>query len=156
MSSQWREQRYALGAEHVYMKAPGSVMRCCHCEDILLVITHRDGGYLLGFQKMMWLELGEDPHHQEQAGSSPRCRVGQTPTPFLQQQCPAGATLGPIPEIGPQHDILADQVNDGVAQNKTRRHFGDAQVTNRLGSQPHNSGRDRYDQAIGQPAGSEK
>jgi ribosomal protein S27E len=47
-----------LGAEHVYMKAPGSVVRCCHCEDVLLVITHRDGGYLLGFQKMMWLELG--------------------------------------------------------------------------------------------------
>jgi hypothetical protein len=47
-----------LGAEHVYMQAPGAVVRCCHCEDVLLVITRRDGGYLLGFQQVMWLEIG--------------------------------------------------------------------------------------------------
>jgi ribosomal protein S27E len=47
-----------MGAEHVYMQAPGAVVRCCHCEDVLLVITQRDGGYLLGFQQVMWLEIG--------------------------------------------------------------------------------------------------
>lgn len=46
-----------LGAEHVYMKAPGSVVRCCHCEGVLLVITQRDDGYLLGFQQLGWLEI---------------------------------------------------------------------------------------------------
>ncbi len=34
------------------------VVRCCHCEGVLLVITQREGGYLLGFQQVMWLEIG--------------------------------------------------------------------------------------------------
>jgi len=47
-----------LGAEHVYLQAPGIVVRCLHCEGVLLVITRRDGGYLLGFQQLGWLEIG--------------------------------------------------------------------------------------------------
>ena len=47
-----------LGAEHVYMQAPGMVVRCCHCEGVLFVITQREGAYLLGFQQVMWLEIG--------------------------------------------------------------------------------------------------
>jgi hypothetical protein len=46
-----------IGAEHVYMQAPGIVLRCCHCEDVLLVITHRSGSYLLGFHQLRWLEI---------------------------------------------------------------------------------------------------
>jgi Family of unknown function (DUF6510) len=45
-----------LGAEHVYMQAPGIVVRCCHCESVLLVITQRDGSYMIGFQQIAWLE----------------------------------------------------------------------------------------------------
>lgn len=47
-----------LGAEHVYLQAPGIVVRCRHCDGVLLVITQRDGGYLLGFQQVGWLEIG--------------------------------------------------------------------------------------------------
>ena len=46
-----------LGAEHVYMNAPGAVVRCCHCEGILFVITQRDGGYMIGFQHIGLLEI---------------------------------------------------------------------------------------------------
>jgi hypothetical protein len=46
-----------IGAEHVYMKAAGIVLRCCHCEDVLLVITQRSGSYLLGFHQLSWLEI---------------------------------------------------------------------------------------------------
>jgi hypothetical protein len=46
-----------IGAEHVYMQAPGIVLRCCHCEDVLLVITHRRRSYLLGFHQLRWLEI---------------------------------------------------------------------------------------------------
>ena len=48
-----------MGAEHVYMHAPGIVVRCCHCQDVLLVIAQRDAGYLLGFRRAMWLDIGE-------------------------------------------------------------------------------------------------
>jgi hypothetical protein len=46
-----------IGAEHVYMHAPGIVLRCRHCEDVLLTITRRDGRYLLGFGELKWLEI---------------------------------------------------------------------------------------------------
>jgi hypothetical protein len=51
------DQVEPLGAEHVYMDAPGIVLRCCHCEDVLLAITRRDGRYLLGFRAARWLEI---------------------------------------------------------------------------------------------------
>jgi hypothetical protein len=41
------------------MQAPGIVLRCRHCEDVLLVVTHRGGRYLLGFQQLRWLEISE-------------------------------------------------------------------------------------------------
>ena len=43
-----------IGAEHAYMQAPGIVLRCRHCEDVLLVITHRGGRDLLGFKGSSW------------------------------------------------------------------------------------------------------
>jgi Family of unknown function (DUF6510) len=47
-----------IGAEHVYIQAPGIVLRCCHCEAVLLVITQRGGRYLLGFKESRWLQIG--------------------------------------------------------------------------------------------------
>jgi hypothetical protein len=51
----------AIGAEHVYIQAPGIVVRCCHCEDVLLVITEQDGKRLLGFNQLRWLEISDEP-----------------------------------------------------------------------------------------------
>jgi hypothetical protein len=47
-----------IGAEHAYTQAPGIVLRCCHCEEVLLVITQRGGRYLLGFKESKWLQIG--------------------------------------------------------------------------------------------------
>ena len=47
-----------IGAEHAYMQAPGIVLRCRHCEEVLLVITQQDGRYLLGFKGSRWLQIG--------------------------------------------------------------------------------------------------
>jgi hypothetical protein len=47
-----------LGAEYAYIQAPGQVLRCCHCEDVLLVITQPGGRYLLGFEGVRWIEIG--------------------------------------------------------------------------------------------------
>jgi hypothetical protein len=47
-----------IGAERAYMQAPGIVLRCRHCEDVLLVITQRGGRYLLGFKESRWLQIG--------------------------------------------------------------------------------------------------
>jgi hypothetical protein len=49
-----------IGAEHAYTQAPGIVLRCCHCGDVLLVMTHRGGRYLLGIQGSRWLEIAEE------------------------------------------------------------------------------------------------
>ena len=48
---------WPLGAEHVYMQAPGIVVRCRDCEGVLFVITQQDGAYLLGFQQIGLLEI---------------------------------------------------------------------------------------------------
>jgi hypothetical protein len=48
-----------IGAEHAYTQAPGIVLRCCHCENVLLVITQQGDRYLLGFQQLRWLEIAE-------------------------------------------------------------------------------------------------
>jgi hypothetical protein len=49
-----------IGAGHAYMHAPGIVLRCCHCEDVLLVMTRADGRYVLGFRGSGWLEIVEE------------------------------------------------------------------------------------------------
>ena len=48
-----------LGAEHVYMQAPGVVMRCCHCDTVLLVMTRARDTYRFGPGKAKWLEFTE-------------------------------------------------------------------------------------------------
>jgi hypothetical protein len=47
-----------IGAEHAYLQAPGTVLRCCHCEEVLLVITQRGGRYVLGSKETRWLQIG--------------------------------------------------------------------------------------------------
>jgi uncharacterized protein DUF6510 len=49
----------SIGAEHVYMRAPGIVLRCRHCDNALLVITRADGRSVLAFSGSRWLQLGE-------------------------------------------------------------------------------------------------
>ncbi|HEX5903110.1 MAG TPA: DUF6510 family protein [Actinomycetota bacterium] len=45
------------GAEHVYMRAPGIVMRCCHCDSVLLVVSYTGETYRLGFGGARSLEF---------------------------------------------------------------------------------------------------
>jgi hypothetical protein len=49
-----------IGADHAYVQAPGFVLRCRHCSDVLLVITQGRGRYLLGFKQLRWLEIQVD------------------------------------------------------------------------------------------------
>jgi uncharacterized protein DUF6510 len=46
-----------FGAEHVYMQAPGVVMRCCHCDSVLLVVAGAGASYRFGLGKAKWLEF---------------------------------------------------------------------------------------------------
>jgi ribosomal protein S27E len=48
-----------VGAEHVYAHAPGAVVRCRHCEGLLMVIVQGGGKYRLTFQGSRWLEIPE-------------------------------------------------------------------------------------------------
>jgi hypothetical protein len=50
-----------IGAEHAYVQAPGIVMRCCHCDGVLLVVSRAGGRYLLGIHGSRWLEFAEEP-----------------------------------------------------------------------------------------------
>jgi Family of unknown function (DUF6510) len=46
-----------IGAEHAYTRAPGIVLRCRHCEDVLLVVTKPPGRNLLAFPRSRWIEI---------------------------------------------------------------------------------------------------
>lgn len=48
-----------VGAEHAYMQAPGIVMRCCHCDSVLLVVAHTGETYRLSLGRSKSLEFGE-------------------------------------------------------------------------------------------------
>ncbi|HVH54078.1 MAG TPA: DUF6510 family protein [Actinomycetota bacterium] len=50
-------QMEPVGAEYAYLQAPGMVLRCSHCEQVLLVVTRANGTYLLSFRGVRWLEL---------------------------------------------------------------------------------------------------
>ena len=49
----------SVGAEHAYVQAPGIVMRCCHCDRVLLVVAHTGTTYRIGFDGARWLEFAE-------------------------------------------------------------------------------------------------
>src|SRR5689334_5638391 len=51
-----------MGSQHLYMypHAPGAVLRCASCQDVLMVCVHAGGRYRLGLRGLTWLEL-QDP-----------------------------------------------------------------------------------------------
>jgi hypothetical protein len=48
-----------VGAQLVYMSsgAPGAVIRCCHCENVLMVVVRDAGRHWLGCAGLKWLEI---------------------------------------------------------------------------------------------------
>jgi hypothetical protein len=50
-----------LGAEHAYTQAPGIVLRCRHCDGVLLIITQQGGRHLFGFPQLRWLDISQNP-----------------------------------------------------------------------------------------------
>jgi Family of unknown function (DUF6510) len=53
-----------LGAEPVYDQAPGAVLRCRGCDDVLVVLVRGGGRYWLGTPGTTWIEIPEgDPLH---------------------------------------------------------------------------------------------
>jgi hypothetical protein len=50
-----------IGAEHAYTQAPGIVLRCRHCEDVLLVVTQPPRRHLLAFPRSRWIEIAATP-----------------------------------------------------------------------------------------------
>jgi len=50
-----------IGAEHAYTQAPGIVLRCRHCDGVLLVVTQPPGRHLLAFPGSRWIEVAAAP-----------------------------------------------------------------------------------------------
>jgi len=52
----------AMGGQHLYMfpLAPGAVVRCSACQEVLMVIVHGGGRYRLGLRGLVWLEIPEE------------------------------------------------------------------------------------------------
>jgi len=48
-----------VGSQHLYMSplAPGAVIRCNTCEQVLMVFVHAGGRYRLGMRGLTWLEM---------------------------------------------------------------------------------------------------
>ncbi len=50
--------RSAMVAEaRLYADAPGAVLRCPGCEEVLLVVVEADGRYVVGLERLRALEL---------------------------------------------------------------------------------------------------
>ena len=50
-----------VGAEHAYVRAPGAVLRCCHCDNVLMVLVQVREEYLLAFSGLRSLKLRAEP-----------------------------------------------------------------------------------------------
>lgn len=48
-----------IGAEHAYTQAPSAVLRCCHCENVLLVLSRARDRLILGLGRTSWLEIAD-------------------------------------------------------------------------------------------------
>jgi hypothetical protein len=48
-----------IGAARVFVHAPGVVIRCRHCGNVLMVVVQRSASYRLGPSGLRWLELGD-------------------------------------------------------------------------------------------------
>jgi len=49
----------SAGAQLVYADAPGMVMRCVHCESVLIKIVHGGGRYWLDMRGVACLQISE-------------------------------------------------------------------------------------------------
>jgi hypothetical protein len=47
----------SLGGERAYMHAPGIVLRCRGCDNVLMVVVEAPGRYWLGFEGLRSLEI---------------------------------------------------------------------------------------------------
>jgi hypothetical protein len=47
----------AIGAAHVYVRAPGTVVRCRHCDNVLLVVVETREEYVVAFSGLRSLRL---------------------------------------------------------------------------------------------------
>jgi hypothetical protein len=49
-----------IGAQHLYMyrDAPGAVLRCKSCDNVLMVVVHTGGRMRLSMRGWTWLEMG--------------------------------------------------------------------------------------------------
>ena len=52
-----------LGADPVYSRGPGAVLRCKGCDSVLVVVVHGGGRYWLGFTGTTWIEMPDTPLH---------------------------------------------------------------------------------------------
>lgn len=50
----------ALGAVHVYVDAPGTIIRCPNCESVLIVIVQNPKSLRVSFEEIRWLETRSD------------------------------------------------------------------------------------------------
>lgn len=46
-----------VGAEHAYTQAPGAVVRCRHCQNVMMVLVEGGGRYRLSIQGSTWIEV---------------------------------------------------------------------------------------------------
>ena len=46
-----------LGADHAYVRAPGMVLRCCHCDHVLLVMTRTGDRLRVSFSGSKWVSV---------------------------------------------------------------------------------------------------
>ncbi len=46
-----------IGAEHVYLHAPGAVVRCCHCDNVLMVVVEAREEYVLSLSGFKSLQV---------------------------------------------------------------------------------------------------
>ena len=46
-----------LGADHAYIQAPGMVLRCCHCDHVLLVMVRIGEQMRVSLTGSRWIDL---------------------------------------------------------------------------------------------------
>ena len=46
-----------LGADHAYIQAPGMVLRCCHCDHVLLVMVRTGDRLRVSLAGSRWIDL---------------------------------------------------------------------------------------------------
>jgi len=46
-----------LGADHAYTRAPGMVLRCCHCDHVLLVMVRTGDRLRVSLAGSRWIDL---------------------------------------------------------------------------------------------------